>query len=67
MKETTKDLRKKLLLQVRKMGKNPAAYASWPGTRRPISKAGLRGRLFPTLSPLTVMGTMITSTISAKT
>ena len=32
MKETVKDLRKKLLLQVRKMRKNPAAYASWLGS-----------------------------------
>lgn len=31
MKETVKDLRKKLLLQVRKMRKNPAAYASRSG------------------------------------
>lgn len=32
MKETVKDLWKKLLLQVRKMRKNPAAYASWLGS-----------------------------------
>ena len=37
MKQTAKNLRKKLLSQVRKMGKNPQIYASRPGrdfTRR---------------------------------